>query len=185
MDGLNKGIPTDYKGAAMRSLLEAKWAAFFDCLGWKWVYEPCEFNGWIPDFVLIGEKQQTFVEVKPVFEFPTEVAEKIDAAGVPGEVLIVGMAPLVAKCESMGLKGALGWLRESWPGNEGTQSEWWDVAHFHSGGSRIGFHHATGSYHDRITGFYDGDHGSFYEDESRIMDLWHRASSRVQWKPRG
>ncbi|MEA2669684.1 MAG: hypothetical protein QOJ33_2618, partial [Chloroflexota bacterium] len=29
-------IPTTYDGVNFRSRLEAKWAAFFDLLGWRW-----------------------------------------------------------------------------------------------------------------------------------------------------
>jgi hypothetical protein len=84
-----KSIPTLYKGYQFRSLLEATWAAFFDQLGWRWEYEPTEFSGWIPDFVLYGESQLTYVEVKPVIAFPQTVADKIDASGCTEEVLIV------------------------------------------------------------------------------------------------
>jgi hypothetical protein len=45
-------IPTIYKGVQFRSRLEAKWAAFFDLLGWRWHYEPLDLDGWIPDFLI-------------------------------------------------------------------------------------------------------------------------------------
>jgi hypothetical protein len=38
-------IPTVYKGVQMRSRLEARWAAFFDELGWPWEYEPVDLAG--------------------------------------------------------------------------------------------------------------------------------------------
>jgi hypothetical protein len=45
-------IPTTYNGVQFRSRLEAKWAAFFDLLGWRWHYEPLDLDGWIPDFLI-------------------------------------------------------------------------------------------------------------------------------------
>lgn len=46
--------PTIYKGIAMRSRLEARWAAGLDELGLLWEYEPCAFAShdgqYLPDF---------------------------------------------------------------------------------------------------------------------------------------
>jgi len=73
-----KAIPTAYANTNFRSRLEARWAAFFDLVGWKWIYEPFDFEGWIPDFQLLElpnvknafgvqyiHDQNPFVEVKP------------------------------------------------------------------------------------------------------------------------
>ena len=100
-------IPTEYKGYRFRSRLEARWAAFFDLLNWKWEYEPRDFNGWIPDFALIG-KQVTYVEIKPITQFDQAVADKIDASGCKDECLILGLCPSVGKYGNV----LLGWLRE-------------------------------------------------------------------------
>lgn len=35
----NTGIPTVYKGIEYRSMLEARWAAFFDRIGWEHTYD--------------------------------------------------------------------------------------------------------------------------------------------------
>lgn len=45
-------IRTKYNNTWFRSRLEARWAAVFDTLGWRWNYEPFDLNGWIPDFQL-------------------------------------------------------------------------------------------------------------------------------------
>jgi len=45
-------IRTKYNNVWFRSRLEARWAAVFDLVGWKWNYEPFDLNGWIPDFQL-------------------------------------------------------------------------------------------------------------------------------------
>jgi hypothetical protein len=65
-------IPTIYKGAQFLSRLEARWAAFFDLAGWRWDYEPCDFDGWIPDFVLFGAHGPIYVEVKPIYLIPSK-----------------------------------------------------------------------------------------------------------------
>lgn len=45
-------IPTKYAGVQFRSRLEARWAAFFDLLGWEWEYEPIDLDGYVPDFIV-------------------------------------------------------------------------------------------------------------------------------------
>lgn len=44
--------PTKYSGVLFRSRLEARWAAFFDLIDWRWEYEPVDLEGWTPDFRL-------------------------------------------------------------------------------------------------------------------------------------
>ena len=64
---MHHAIPTTYNGVNFRSRLEAKYAAMFDQLEWKWEYEPVDMNGWIPDFVIKGIRP-IYVEVKPVWD---------------------------------------------------------------------------------------------------------------------
>jgi len=71
-----KPIPTPYKGRQYRSRLEARWAAFFDLLGWHTEYEPIDFDGWIPDFV-INEAETVYVEVKPIDRFPDRMSQML------------------------------------------------------------------------------------------------------------
>ncbi|MBD2626610.1 hypothetical protein [Trichormus variabilis] len=85
-----KAIPTEYNDVQFRSRLEAKWAAFFDILKWEWEYEPCDFDGWIPDFLLKFDSP-IFVEVKPVYNFPKDIADEIEKSGCTEDCLIVGM----------------------------------------------------------------------------------------------
>lgn len=93
-----KAKPTRYKGIQFRSRLEARWAAFFDKLGWQWEYEPCDFNGWYPDFVIFGQGP-IYVEVKPVIEFPEDVADKMMKSISTQKshwLLIVGQKPFIS-----------------------------------------------------------------------------------------
>jgi hypothetical protein len=103
-------IPTVYNNIVMRSRLEARWAAFFDLSGWRWVYEPVDLPGYIPDFAVYlptrevlnesGEEptEVYLVEVKPalVVEELMPAAEKMDAAGWHGFGYILGASPGVS-----------------------------------------------------------------------------------------
>jgi hypothetical protein len=75
-----KGIETEYKGRIYRSKLEARWAAFFDLIGFTYDYEPFELNGWIPDFILYGKKCNILVEIKPEIYQTEDVFMKISKA---------------------------------------------------------------------------------------------------------
>lgn len=57
-------IPTTYGGTNFRSRLEARWAAAFDILGWRWTYEPLDGSGYVPDFLIAGP-HPFLIEVKP------------------------------------------------------------------------------------------------------------------------
>ena len=86
-------IRTLYKGVTFRSQLEARWAAWFD---WKligWEYEPVQMGNWVPDFRIVTGEEEIYVEVKPVDEFPADVAEKIDRSDWKGRTMILGRIP--------------------------------------------------------------------------------------------
>jgi hypothetical protein len=87
-----KAIPTRYKGVQYRSRLEAKWAAFFDNIGWQYTYEPFDLGGYIPDFLIHGN-HPFLIEVKPAVTLDDYRApiSKIERADSPYDVLIVGV----------------------------------------------------------------------------------------------
>lgn len=70
-----KAHPTMYNGVQYRSRLEARWAAFFDLIGWQHEYEPIDLPGWSPDFRVVfpcGHSEcpathELLVEIKPYF----------------------------------------------------------------------------------------------------------------------
>ena len=84
---------TEYAGVTFRSQLEARWAAYFDQHSIAWEYEPARFDGWTPDFRLILNDGEAYAEVKPVTEFPMDVAQRILNSGCDGDVLILGREP--------------------------------------------------------------------------------------------
>ena len=64
-----KSKPTVYKNVKFRSRLEARWAAFFDLIGWRWQYESHDFNGWTPDFIVYGSDDRfILIEIKPFID---------------------------------------------------------------------------------------------------------------------
>jgi hypothetical protein len=73
MPNVIRSIPATYNGVTFRSITEARWAVFFDCLEIPWEFEPeCEFldgGPYLPDFKLWGT---LLAEVKPAL---TTVAE--------------------------------------------------------------------------------------------------------------
>ncbi len=85
----HRGIPT----TRFRSRIEARWAAFFDLMGWPWEYEPLDLAGYVPDFVLtIGSGPGLLVEVKGEMTMEELAANrpKIEGSGWAGEAMIVG-----------------------------------------------------------------------------------------------
>lgn len=75
-----KALDTFYNGYLFRSRLEAKWAVFFDALGWRYEYENKDFNlpsgRYLPDFYFpeIG----VYAEVKPACLSKNELRKCIE-----------------------------------------------------------------------------------------------------------
>lgn len=171
-------IPTVYNGVQFRSRLEARWAAFFDIVGWKWSYEPLDFSGWIPDFVIHGDKERILVEVKPIFKFQQWLGDEMATSALRArsndDLLILGAE--LPSPEYWGCVG-IGWLGEYSGGAHG-----WATAIPHGGG-RLGFCSETFSYRNRITGSHRGDDGAGSEIYDRIIEgAWKMAGNIVQWK---
>jgi len=61
--------PTFYGSYMFRSRLEARWAVFFDTIGFKWAYEPQSYRTmtgpYLPDFQVINGERNIFFEIKP------------------------------------------------------------------------------------------------------------------------
>ena len=86
-------VITEYGGITFRSQLEARWAAYFDRHSISWEYEPARFSGWTPDFRLVLDGGEAYAEVKPVSEFPMDVAQRLLNAGCNGDIFILGRGP--------------------------------------------------------------------------------------------
>jgi hypothetical protein len=105
-------IPTLYRGRLYRSRLEARWAAFFDEMGWQSEYEPSDLGIWSPDFALWGRPTRAplLVEVKPIDDWEPTIARKMaDACRECGAfLLLAGRAP-----EFTSGRTVLGWLGQT------------------------------------------------------------------------
>lgn len=78
-----QAIETHYKGYRFRSRLEARWAVFFDALGFDWQYELQGFNLgdvglYLPDFMVFTSIGPTVIEIKPVVQNDVELGKSMD-----------------------------------------------------------------------------------------------------------
>lgn len=177
----------NYKGINFKSRLEAKWAAFFDRCGWRWEYGPAPFSGWAPTFRLTGAKEVIFVAVLPVLDFPQGAASKIEKSDCTTDVLILGTQIPVQQKDDYGIEPWLivGWLSQYFAeGLEAKPQHCWGEAvlgRWKDGDGCIGFCHSYQSFHDRITGGYDG--GCFGElplYAVEIQNLWRLAEVKIR-----
>jgi hypothetical protein len=190
---VREGIVTFKSGIRYRSRLEARWAAFFELLGWHAFYEPFDLDGYIPDFVLHGRKERILVEVKPVSgesdPLFQEAKAKIEKSGWKHDALIVSyFLPEANNIEIGGHDLCVGWLGEFIPwGASNEFFAWtWNSAPFNDRSGSVGFSHGRNSYHDRITGFYDGNPALLscgHPSKQQIEKHWHDAGNAVQWQP--
>lgn len=75
-----------YSSVLFRSRTEARWAVFFDLMGWSWDYEPCHYGlgtlNYLPDFYL--PDTDVWVEVKgPSFLDAASMGKVASAAAGP------------------------------------------------------------------------------------------------------
>jgi hypothetical protein len=183
------GIPTVYRGRQFRSRLEARWAVFFDIVGWPYEYEPFELDGWIPDFLLLGHSP-VLVEIKPVVEFPELVAEKVKQSRPDQEVLILGCTIPVTPF-LLPARVGFGWLLLRHV-SSGPEVTWSTVDALllqylrpHSGRNRFGFHGSFGPSLDRMSGLPlvgGQDRHWEYAGIDDVADSWVRAGNLIQWR---
>lgn len=174
----HRGIPTLYRGVQFRSRTEARWAAFFDALGWPWEYEPVDLDGYIPDFIL-AFYEPMLVEVKADHVGSAEelrpYAKKIDESGWEGEAVIVGAAPIFNEAETV-----LGLMREVEVGPDDLAFAWDRAILFGCYGcDRPSFHHDGGHWMCRVDGCYDGREHIGPID---AIGKWRRSINGTQWR---
>lgn len=177
-----------HNGIKYRSLLEAKWAAFFTRIGWQFEYEPFEGNGYIPDFVVYGERPLA-VEVKPAVSWydlshhTAKVSRGLEDVWA-SDILVVGASPVA-------LRGNHGYLAPGLLGEsmrdpqdnivwEWARAQWFNCTLCTS--SEINIFHDVQSYSGRPCGHYDGDHHLGPVVEPELERMWKRACNEVQWR---
>lgn len=183
------GIPTTYRGVRFRSRLEAKWACFFDLMGWRWEYEPFDADGYIPDFVLLGD-DPVLVEVKPAISLsdlvgPVEHARRRVGDTWTRDILGLGLTPFIQDGTYWHGSCVLGLLDEAALDEEGIWHEmgeaiWNECGHC----GLVSFRHDAGWFKSRICGHHDGDH--YVNDPTDMLELeirWACATNASQWRP--
>jgi len=95
-----KAKKTLYNGIVFRSRLEAKWATFFDLIGWEWAYEPSAINGYNPDFIIRAKSEafptkQIICEIKPALLLNKDEIDIIfnKYKSLPAHILILDDMP--------------------------------------------------------------------------------------------
>jgi hypothetical protein len=176
-------IPTLYKGVRFRSRLEARWAAFFDNVGWQWDYEPIDLEGYIPDFVMRFH-EPLLIEIKPAFvkdDF-LDARHKIEQSGWGGEALITYAAPQSAR---VGTGTTIGYLRHG-PGWYGDDVGPWEIGFlfFCRNCKRLGVAASEGSFGCRVCGTPGGsDHHLDCEKGAILVEAaWAKACNDTQWR---
>lgn len=181
--------PTTYRDRLFRSRLEAKWASFFDELGWSWEYEPEAIGGWMPDFLLRGPVRSIYVEVKPEFLLSgayTKVAQSLGRRALTHPGLVVGEAPLT---DADGVW--IGWaLTYSEYAEEGADPPLhWGRANLVAERRQ----HAL-PFDLLVFDLFDGclladgnetSKGVCACSKDDVFAIWNRAANRVMWKPPG
>ena len=172
------GIRTNYNGRTYRSRLEARWAAMFDLLRWRFEYEPFDLNGYIPDFILPTAGEEIIVEVKPYTRLEQFDRGKILRAmrGTPWaghEVLLLGATLPRTSDDS----AAIGWLGEHGYDPADEDGYWFQCAAFEDND----FCAEYGQYRRRLTGYYDGSPAIGNADA--LERVWRAAGDAVQWRP--
>lgn len=184
-------IPTKYAGTEFRSRLEARWAAFFDLVGWRWEYEPIDLPGWIPDFMLTGHTN-VLVEIKPADSIDGFDLDKLHRATENDtfnhEILLLGRHPmLIQRTHAFGQIG-IGWLygySTWWPDTIADPHEAMWITHTgdRSRETRLDFCSDTHDYTGRLTGAHQENGGvELGPSRSDLVEyLWREAGNITRW----
>lgn len=190
-------IPTTYAGVRFRSRLEARWAAFFDLLEWRWEYEPIDLDGYIPDFLVecrrwhgdpskaesIQDVGSLLIEVKPVTDWRgQDVEDALDVirrSGWDREAVLVGAIWDEDLADGFARIGQFA-LDHSFPAEEqhgfgpSVVLMRCDVC------TRPSVLSECGSWFCRRCGAYCG--GTWHGEMPDAVALWREAGNRVQWR---
>jgi hypothetical protein len=189
-----RAYTTTYGGVEYRSRLEARWAAFFERIGWHYTYEPFDGDGYIPDFVIHGASPMV-AEVKPAVlrgEYLAPVPKVTQGLERHWrhDILILGADPLPRLDTN---------IRDWWPSTAGLLGQYFsaedvidmdmepgwdfDLAYWFTCPHcrRTNVLHSVQSFHGRPCGHYDG--GYFPRIDLRtIRQHWAEACNDVKWR---
>lgn len=196
MTAPKKGIPTEYAGTTFRSRLEARWARFFDALGWHWEYEPFDADGYIPDFLILG-RSSLLIEIKPYGDV-TALAEEarrikpLVGLGWPGHVAVFGASPQLLVEGPLGPRGPGLYVAggSDWGSPPERSALGWTFCGYESpygaGGRRqcgeVAVFHQEDCYQAIPCGHADGDHHLHGGDCTNLVaSMWAAGRDTTQW----
>lgn len=133
------------------NLAEANWGCFFAHAGWKAEYKPSPFDGWQPTFIIRGTKR-ILVKVELEYQIGEQYFKWFEANNpsiVQYDLLFVGRQPYQSRNWDHLM---LGWTNELYEDG----SDFDEAPFVNDEKGKLDFCHATGSYHGRITGYYEG-----------------------------
>lgn len=190
-------IPTEYRNTRFRSRLEARWAAVFDLLGWRWSYEPVDLAGYIPDFLVRGRNSSApdlLVEVTGALEYG-DLAERAEDVRrwTRTDALVVGteISWWVARRDGERYPNGLLSTRDTYGVDDAPELCQGFIARARCGnwsvdclaygwGARVACC-ATEARHDNKH-CRDGDDAA--GDEAQLERIWAQAGNMTQWRPR-
>lgn len=183
-----RGIPTKYRGVNYRSRTEARWAVFFDKVGWPAEYEPIDLKGYIPDFIISFPAGPMLVEIKSdsyTQDLETHTT-KIEQSGWERDALILGSTPSII---SSNYGTVFGHVSDAWTETLDDTTELliaWGEAHAAQCTfcGALGFDSHVQSYRNRACGHYDGDHYRSDWPTDHLRAMWAEAINTVQWMSR-
>jgi hypothetical protein len=180
-----RGIPTKHAGTQFRSRLEARWACFFDLLGWRWEYEPFDLDGYVPDFLLLG-KASVIVEVKPLATGDETIKLAQTMGALKYDYLVVGVSPVLVGGEYN--QETLGGLSHfAWGGT--AENDWWDTQLAHwcycETCDSFGFYDDIGGWQAHPCGHWGKESIRSWLGsepvERRVEERWAEARNATQW----
>lgn len=183
-------IPTVFNGIEYRSRLEARWAAFMHNIGWEHTYEPFDGDGYIPDFIVHGNRP-LFIEVKPAvllseYQQPQDKVSK-GLAEFKHDVLIVGANPFPDISRHVWYPPA-GWMGESfYIGDDEPNVLSWDVGQWIvcTECANISVIHSVMSYGGRPCWCESGGDDHLSDPPLNVMQsMWADACNEVKWRGR-
>lgn len=176
-------IATMFGGIQYRSRLEARWAAFMNNINWQHTYEPIDGDGYIPDFIVHGEKP-FFVEVKPAVTEGEFVAEqdKVERGvrSLGRDVVIVGLTPF------NGSQIGPGFYVDDHVAGYLCQEGVWDKANWRTclQCHEVALVHSSGDFATYPCNHYDGKAYAGNPAMEYLQGAWSDACNEVRWKGR-
>lgn len=183
-----QGIPTEYRGTMFRSRTEARWAYFFDVIGWIWDYEPFDLAGYIPDFLVQGAGEPALIEIKAqatinaLADETPKIRTALAQSDWAGHTMIFGAHPW---CITEGPGVPRPGLYVHGPSGDTLQPLVWIRCGGNPGGycGEVAVANEVDGYQAIPCGHYDGDHHLDVPPVEYMQKGWSQARNATQWNP--